>query len=41
MLKNLAEGAARELVRLCQEIYRTGEWPKDFLQTVMVPIEKK
>jgi len=30
-----------KFVELCQLIYRDGVWPKDFLQSVMIPIEKK
>ena len=41
MLKNLGEKATGELVRLCQDIYNTGKWPEDFLQTIMIPIKKK
>ena len=31
----------KELVQLCKDIYNTGVWPEDFLQTIMVPIKKK
>jgi hypothetical protein len=41
ILKNLGEKATEELVRLCQDIYNTGKWPEDFLQTIMIPIKKK
>ena len=30
-----------KFVELCQLIYRDRVWPKDFLQSVMIPIEKK
>lgn len=40
-LKTLGEKATQELVEICQTIYNTGEWPEDFLQTIMVPIKKK
>ena len=30
-----------KFVELCQLIYRDEAWPKDFLQSVMIPIEKK
>ena len=36
MLKTFSEKAMKELVQLCKEIYNTGVWPDDFLQTVMV-----
>ena len=41
MIKCLGGKAKEELIRLCQQIYRTGEWPNDFTETVMVPLQKK
>ena len=41
MLKNLGERATDELVRLCQDIYRTEAWPEDFLQTIVISLKKK
>ena len=41
MLKCLGEKATEELTEICQQIYTIGEWPSDFLQTVMIPLEKK
>jgi len=26
---------------ICNEIYVTGEWPDDFLDSVIIPIEKR
>ena len=40
-IKILGENAMNELVEICQQIYITGEWPKDFLQSIMIPIKKK
>ena len=40
MLKTFGEKTMKELVQLCKEIYNTGVWPEDFLQTVMVPLKK-
>ena len=37
---NVGDGAMREIVCLCKEIYRTGEWPQDFVKTIMIPIPK-
>ena len=37
---NVGTGAMSEIVCLCKEIYRTGEWPKYFVRTVMIPIPK-
>src|SRR6218665_3971228 len=41
MLKTFGEKAMKELVQLCKEIYNTGVWSEDFLQTVMVLLKKK
>ena len=41
ILRNLGEKAMNEVVQLCQDIYNTGVWPKDFLQTIVIPIQKK
>jgi hypothetical protein len=41
LLKHLGTNGKKELVKLCQDIYISGEWPTDFLQTVMIPLEKK
>ena len=41
MLKSLEDGAMKELIRICQDIYTTGEWPEDFLQSIIIPIKKK
>ena len=41
MLKSLEDGAMKELIRICQDIYITGEWPEDFLQSIIIPIKKK
>src|SRR5678815_1345232 len=35
MLKSLEDGAMKELIRICQDIYTTGEWPEDFLQSII------
>ena len=41
LFKNLDGQMRKELERLCVNIYETGDWPKDFLRTVMIPIPKK
>ena len=33
--------ARSELTRICQDIYTTGVWPEDFLQSIIIPIKKK
>jgi len=40
-LISLRHEMKEKFVELCQLIYRDGVWPKDFLQSVMIPIEKK
>ena len=39
----MASGSAgkRELFEICNEIYIRGEWPEDFLESIIIPIEKK
>jgi len=41
ILKSLGEKAWKELIQLCQDIYRMGEWPENFLQTILIPLKKK
>src|SRR6266576_1795586 len=41
VLKCLDDRGIQEIVKLCNRIYTTGEWPKDFVRTVMIPIPKK
>jgi hypothetical protein len=41
MIKSLTGSTKEELIRLCQEIYISGEWPNDFKETVMIPLRKK
>ena len=36
MLKTLGEEAMKELIQICRDIYNTGEWPEDFLQTIIL-----
>jgi len=33
--------AVKVFTHLCQNIYETGKWPADFLQTVIILLEKK
>ena len=39
--KSLGKRATRELVELCQQMYRQGVWPEEFTKIVMIPIPKK
>src|SRR6266550_6007049 len=41
VLKCLDDRGIQEIVKLCNRIYATEEWPKDFVRTVMTPIPKK
>ena len=41
MIKYATEKTLKDLTRLCKRIYADGEWPKDFIGTIMVLIEKK
>ena len=41
MIKSLNADTIEAIIQLCKNIYKRGEWPKDFLKTIMVPIEKK
>ena len=41
LLKALGVKGKRELYDICNEIYVTGEWPDDFLDSVIIPTEKK
>ena len=40
MLKTLGVKGKRELYDICNEIYVTCEWPVNFLDSVIIPIEK-
>ena len=40
VFKCFREKAVNELIELCQDIYRSGNWPEDFLQTIMIPLRK-
>ena len=37
-IKSLGEKATEELVRICQTIYESGEWPDDFMQTIITSL---
>ena len=41
MLKALDPQAARLLHGLCKAMYERGAWPEDFLQSTIVPLQKK
>jgi len=41
LLKAVGVKGRRELYDICNEIYVTGEWPDDFLDSVIIPIENK
>ena len=41
LVKNSGTTTIKELAQIYQQIYDARVWPKDFLKTVMIPIEKK
>ena len=41
LLKALGSAGKRELFEICNEIYICGEWPEDFLESIIIPIKKK
>ena len=40
LVKCLGEGK-KEILSLCNKIYNEGEWPEEFMETVLLPIPKK
>ena len=41
MLKSLGDRAVQVFTSLCQNIYNKGEWPDDFLESIIITIKKK
>ena len=41
LVMNSGTTTTKELAQIYQQIYNEGVWPKNFLKTVMIPIEKK
>jgi len=41
MLKSMGSEGERLLIELCKDIYIRGEWPEDWLKSIMLPLEKK
>ena len=41
LLKALVTKGKRELYAICNQIYIQGEWPQDFLEAIIIPLEKK
>ena len=41
LLKALGSAGKRELFEICNEIYIRRGWPEDFLESTIIPIEKK
>ena len=41
MLKALDDGPLGKLTQLCNEIYKTGYWPKELKESIFIPIPKK
>jgi len=40
-LKQIGEKATKELYDIWCKIYKEGQWPKDFVESIIIPIEKK
>ena len=41
LLKSLGSTGKQELFAICNQIYETGAWPNDFMESVIIPNEKK
>jgi len=41
LLKALGTQGKGELYEICNQIYIQGEWPQDFPEAIIIPIEKK
>ena len=41
ILKALEHTGKHRLFEICLDIYRKGHWPRDFTESIIVPIEKK
>ena len=41
LFQNLKNGAVKVLHSVCQQIWKTQQWPKDWKRSVFIPIPKK
>jgi len=41
VLKSLGPTGKQELLAICSQIYETWVWPNDFMESVIIPVEKK
>jgi len=41
LLKALGSSGKEELFNICKEIYTSGEWLLNFLDSIIIPIQKK
>lgn len=41
LIKHLGEVGMDKIIKLCNKIYESGNWPDDFLKTVLIPIPKR
>ena len=41
LLKAMGYKGKRELYDICSDIYEAREWPTDYLESIIIPIEKK
>lgn len=41
LLKNLGEKGVKVITDICNTIWKTGKWPKDWTESVFIPLHKK
>jgi len=41
LLKGLGSKGKQELFEICSQVHERGEWPNEFLESVIIPTEKK
>jgi hypothetical protein len=41
MLKHLGDVGAKAIHQICQKVWRTGQWPDDWMESVVMPLHKK
>ena len=41
LVKALGSKGKHEMFEICKQIYNQGEWPEDFMKSIVIPIEKK
>ncbi|XP_037872901.1 LINE-1 retrotransposable element ORF2 protein [Bombyx mori] len=41
MLKSLGSDGTKILHSICQKVWRTGQWPEDWTESILIPLHKK